>query len=124
MREEAAFEEKSADGEFISSDMAPADNWSQSSPSSENSQVECSSEKIDQSVNPFAPEAQLFVKASVFQPDSEQNSGGDDDMVSFVEIESYENLRKKVERKTRELLLAQRSLTNKESEVQQIIDET
>jgi hypothetical protein len=45
-------------------------------------------------------------------------------MVSFVEIESYENLRKKVERKTRELLLAQRSLKNKESEVQQIIDET
>ena len=57
MSEEAAFERKSADGEFISSDMAPADNWSQCSPSSENSQVECSSEKIDQSVNPFAPEA-------------------------------------------------------------------
>jgi hypothetical protein len=41
-----------------------------------------------------------------------------------VEIESYENLRQRVERKNRELLLAKRSLKDKESEVQRIIDET
>jgi hypothetical protein len=66
----------------------------------------------------------MFAKASVFYPDSEHNSGAGEDQVSFVEIESYENLRLRVERKNRELLLAKRSLKDKESEVQRIIDET
>ena len=108
--------------DLISSDQAAAENWSQSSHCDGDEETEANNnmpnnEKVDVSLNPFAPEVLLFAKAS------EYPTGEAPEEIAFVEIESYESLRKRVESKSRELLLAQRSLRDKEFEIQCTQDE-
>lgn len=109
--------------DLISSDKAAAENWSQSSHCDGEEETEVNNnnnmccDKIDVSLNPFAPEVLLFAKAS------EYPRGEAPEDLAFVEIESYELLRKRVESKSRELLLAQRSLRDKEFEIQCTQDE-
>lgn len=111
--------------DLISSDKAAAENWSQSSHYDGEEETEVNNnnmmpnyDKIDVSLNPFAPEVLLFAKASEFP----RGEAPPED-IAFVEIESYESLRKRVESKSRELLLAQRSLRDKEFEIQCTQDE-
>lgn len=117
----------SEDGDEIEVSSDKVENWSQS-PNREDDDAShvVGDEKIDHSLNPFAPDYKstqsdnLFAKASEFRQGSNSNNGS---AVSFIEIESYENLRSRAEVKSREAGHTKRQLRLKTLECDQVEDD-